>query len=304
MPPECGAGRGSARSSPQQREAGGQAPPAAPQRVLGRLARDLGGAPGLLVEAVRAWRSPFGLQLDPLEDLAVDRSGRSKPHHRASAAKEQRRGDHQTSAAVPDQVPRSTRPKMVPRRRDRHAVQPGAEGSTAVRRRCSTSTRRASTSSACAAAARPDLPRRRCCVIAALALFFHRAGWSAVVRHTSCPQTVYSEIFQWIEAEDRGRPPRAHQALTGSPERRQDRAQVGRARAVAAAGGAGRRLHAGGLLHADPRHLAPHLAQAGHRLVARRSGRCPLRRHARTATPAGCASRSAITCALRASRAR
>ena len=139
-------------------------------------------------------------------------------------------------------------------------------------------------------------------IIAALSLFLFTAVAGRLWCGYACPQTVYTEIFLWIERRIEGDRAGAH------PPRRARRCRS-RSSAIKALKHASwialalwTGIHVRRLLHADPRprHPRAHLAA---RAVGERSG-CSSTASRPTATPAACASRSASTCArTRASRA-
>ena len=124
-----------------------------------------------------------------------------------------------TSCRCTRSAPRSTRARCAastrgcagPSSRSRSRSSSACRGwtGTAVRRCCSTSTRRASTSSALVLQPQDLIFLAALLVIAALALFFTALAGRLWCGY-ACPQTVYSEIFQWIELKHRGRPPCPH----------------------------------------------------------------------------------------------
>ena len=155
-----------------------------------------------------------------------------------------------------------------------------------------------------ALAAGLHLPHRRCWSSAALSLFLFTAVAGRLWCGYACPQTVYTEIFLWIERRIEGdRSARmkldagAVVAATSSAQEAAKHVVVDRARAVD-------RLHLRRLLHADPRRWRTRSLHVRARARGRRSGSCSTASPP-TATPAACASRCASTCArMRASRAR
>ena len=138
-------------------------------------------------------------------------------------------------------------------------------------------------------------------ICGAVAVPLHRDRRAAVVRLRVSADGLHRDLHV-DRAQDRGRPQRAHEARR--------RAVVG-ARKAAAQGGQARRLdrgravdrlHLRRLLHADPRTVA-RSPRVSDRTRGKPSGSCSTASPP-TATPAGCASRSASTCArTRASRA-
>ncbi len=58
-------------------------------------------------------------------------------------------------------------------------------------------------------------------IVSALALFLFTALAGRLWCGYACPQTVYTEIFMWIERADRGRPQRAHAARPAPLDRAQ-----------------------------------------------------------------------------------
>ena len=140
-------------------------------------------------------------------------------------------------------------------------------------------------------------------IISALSLFLFTAVAGRLWCGYACPQTVYTEIFMWIERQYRGRPRQRACALDRAPwSAGKVLRKGGQARGVDR-GRAVDRLHVRRLLHADPRarFCCPRLSPLAR---GRASGSCSTASRP-TATPAGCASRSASTCArMRASRAR
>ena len=89
-------------------------------------------------------------------------------------------------------------------------------------------------------------------IIAALSLFLFTAVGGRLWCGYACPQTVYTEIFMWIERQIEGDRAQAHEARQGADVGAQVRAEGGQARCVDR-GGALDRLHLRRLLHADPR---------------------------------------------------
>jgi hypothetical protein len=138
-------------------------------------------------------------------------------------------------------------------------------------------------------------------IISALSLFLFTAVAGRLWCGYACPQTVYTEIFMWIERKIEGdRRPACGSTRALERDKLCARRQAGgldRAGAVD-------RLHLRRLLHADPHPGAPRPWHAWRSAPGRPSGCCSTASPP-TATPASCASRCASTCArTRASRAR
>ena len=139
-------------------------------------------------------------------------------------------------------------------------------------------------------------------IVAALSLFLFTAVAGRLWCGYACPQTVYTEIFMWIERVIEGDRVQRMKLDRGSAEHPQARPQGGKARDLDRARALDR-LHLRRLLHADPRAVGRG-DDALRRVPGKRSGCCSTASPP-TATPAGCASRCASTCArTRASRAR
>ena len=111
-------------------------------------------------------------------------------------------------------------------------------------------------------------------IIAALSLFLFTAVAGRLWCGYACPQTVYTEIFMWIERKIEGDRARAHAARRGAADRRASSAlQGGQARRVDRARAVDR-LHLRRLLHADPRRSACDVVTLARSAAGRRSGSC------------------------------
>ena len=139
-------------------------------------------------------------------------------------------------------------------------------------------------------------------IISAYGLFLFTAVAGRLWCGFACPQTVYTEIYMWVERRIEGDRPQRMKRDAGPLDRRpllalrRQAGRLDRDRPVD-------RLHLRRLLHADPRAVGRRPSRSAS-APGSGSGSCSTASPP-MATPATCASRSASTCVpTRASRAR